>query len=153
MSPAREALGARVALRCATRIGPDPASRDRLHLERDETVDVIVIDLERRWDRETAADRTAGALMRAGAEREPPTRHARRERAVRIEGVRARAEHRLVAVPAREVEHHLRVLWDAPSRDLGVGLSAALRLRRRRAKTQRLLHDPLRVERVRRGAR
>jgi len=66
--PAREAFGTGVPLRRTIGIRSHPAPRDRLELERDQTEDMVAVDLKARRDREPATDRATRALMGARAE-------------------------------------------------------------------------------------
>ncbi len=110
---------------------------------------MIVVDREAGGHREAAADRAAGALMRAATERQAPPRDVRVDRPVGVEVVRTLAEQLRVAVRGRDVEHDLGVLRDPDAADLGLDLGAPLHLRRRRPQPQRLLDDALREQPVR----
>src|SRR5882762_2394774 len=119
MQPAREARGAQIAFRRGTLVWSDAAPRDGLQLERDEAEHVVVIDVEVARDREAAADRAAGTLVRPAAERQAPALHACVDRAVGIEPIRFRSEQALIAVRRGHVEDDERILRDLAARNRG----------------------------------
>ena len=148
MRPAREPLGAGVALGRAPGDRFDAAPDERLEHQGDEAVDMVVAGARALGRREPATDRATGADVRAGAERQPPARDVGSNRAVGIEPLRVGAEQRRVGVAADDVEDDERIGGDRSSRDRRLLHRPPADLRRRRSKPQRLVDHALGKEQV-----